>query len=391
MIPSYEYRARQPVTRGVSAVGRIKRIGLLLALLAAALGLGGCGYDVSVEELFTLPRMAEGYTDLAQQLDGLLNQGYEYASPTGGRNIQSVQMVDLDGDGRQEALAFMRRSSDEKPLKIFVFRMENENYQLYCTIESSGTAVDSVYYQDLNGDGRRELVVGWRISTDVQTVAVYAVEREPVALMSSGYTRFMMQDLNGDGLPSLLVLRTSEEGLPVAEFYGWQDGQMGIAYRCTLSSTMAALSRGSLVSGRMDAATPAMFITGVDEQGMAVTALAGPVSNLLLAVLFLGIGKVIYLYAPYSAGMNVFFEWCLFTVAPMSVGMGLFNLIPIPPLDGSKVLAMFLPNSAYGQLMRYERYGILVLLALSWLGLGGNFLGDAIYGVYEALFHIFFA
>ena len=156
MILSYEYRARQPVTRGVSAVGRIKRIGLLLALLAAALGLGGCGYDASVEELFTLPRMAEGYTDLAQQLDGLLNQGYEYASPTGGRNIQSVQMVDLDGDGRQEALAFMRRSSDEKPLKIFVFRMENENYQPYCTIESSGTAVDSVYYQDLNGDGCRD-------------------------------------------------------------------------------------------------------------------------------------------------------------------------------------------------------------------------------------------
>ena len=271
MILSYEYRARQPVTRGVSAVGRIKRIGLLLVLLAAALCLGGCGYDVSVEDLFTLPRMAEGYTDLAQQLDGLLNQGYEYASPTGGRNIQSVQMVDLDGDGRQEALAFMRRSSDEKPLKIFVFRMEDENYQPYCTIESSGTAVDSVYYQDLNGDGCRELVVGWRISTDVQTVAVYAVEREPVALMSSGYTRFMMQDLNGDGLPSLLVLRTSEEGLPVAEFYGWQDGQMGIAYRCTLSSTMAALSRGSLVSGKMDADTPAMFITGVDERGVAVT------------------------------------------------------------------------------------------------------------------------
>ena len=127
------------------------------------------------------------------------------------------------------------------------------------------------------------------------------------------------------------------------------------------------------------------------KQGMALTALAGPVSNLLLAVLFLGIGKVIYLYAPYSAGMNVFFEWCLFTVAPMSVGMGLFNLIPIPPLDGSKVLAVLLPDSAYGQLMRYERYGILVLLALSWLGLGGNFLGNAIYGVYEALFHIFFA
>ena len=243
----------------------------VMLLLLAALCFSGCGYDASVEELFALPRMAEGYTDLAQQLDGLLNQGYEYASPTGGRNIQSVQMADLDNDGRQEALAFMRRSSDEKPLKIFVFHMGEENYEPYCTIESSGTAVDSVYYQDLNDDGRRELIVGWRISNDVQTVAVYSLEREPVTLMCSGYTRFIMQDLNGDGMPSLLVLRTSEEGQPVAEFYGWQEEQMGIAYRCTLSSTMAALSRGSLVSGRMDADTPAMFITGVDERGVAVT------------------------------------------------------------------------------------------------------------------------
>ena len=127
------------------------------------------------------------------------------------------------------------------------------------------------------------------------------------------------------------------------------------------------------------------------KQGMAITALAGPVSNFLLAILFLEIGKVIYLYAPYSDGMNVLFSWCLYTVAPMSVGMGLFNLIPFPPLDGSKVLAVFLPDGAYGKLMRYERCGILILLALSWLGLGGNALGNAIYSVYAALFHIFFA
>ncbi len=244
---------------------------LLLPVLAALLVLCGCGYDASVEELFTLPRMAEGYTGLAQKLDELIVQGYEYASPTGGRNIQSVQMADLDGDGRQEALAFFRRSGDEKPLKIFVFHMEDDAYQHFCTIESSGTAVDSVYYQDLTGDGQRELIVGWRISADVQTVAVYTVEREPVVLMSSGYSRFVMQDLNGDGIPSLLVLRTGEDSLPAAEFYGWQDGQMGVAYRTTLSSTMASVNRGSLVSGRMDGDTPALFITGVDERGVAVT------------------------------------------------------------------------------------------------------------------------
>ena len=119
------------------------------------------------------------------------------------------------------------------------------------------------------------------------------------------------------------------------------------------------------------------------KQGMAVTALAGPVSNLILAVLFLGIGKVIYLYAPYSAGMNVFFEWCLFTVAPMSVGMGLFNLIPIPPLDGSKVLFSLLPDRAYNTMLRYERYGMLLLWAVVLLGVGDKWMSAAIQWTYE--------
>ena len=180
----------------------LKKCILLLMAWAAAALLTGCNFfDASVEQLFTLPRMAPEYTGLSQQLDSLIAQGYEYASPSGGRNIQSVQMLDLEDDGRQEAMVFMRRSADEKPLKIMVFRLdEDEGYRLFCTIESSGTAVDSVYYQDLNGDGRRELIVGWRISADVQTLAAYTIEPEPVALMSCGYSRFTIQDLNGDGV-----------------------------------------------------------------------------------------------------------------------------------------------------------------------------------------------
>ena len=73
------------------------------------------------------------------------------------------------------------------------------------------------------------------------------------------------------------------------------------------------------------------------KQGMALTALAGPVSNFVLAVLAMLISKVIYLYAPYSAAMDVVFSFCLYTLAPLSIGLGLFNLIPIPPLDGAQM------------------------------------------------------
>ena len=146
------------------------------------------------------------------------------------------------------------------------------------------------------------------------------------------------------------------------------------------------------IQGYQNIALGSPFAAWFADLGIADYAInTGVIIMFLLAILFLGIGKVIYLYAPYSDGMNVLFSWCLYTVAPMSVGMGLFNLIPIPPLDGSKVLAMFLPNSVYEKLMRYEYYGLMLLLILNWLHFGGNIFQKTIYGVCEALFHIFFA
>lgn len=126
------------------------------------------------------------------------------------------------------------------------------------------------------------------------------------------------------------------------------------------------------------------------KQGMAVTALAGPVSNFLLAILLITISKVIYLYAPYTAEWNAAFSFCLYTAAPLSIGLGLFNLLPIPPLDGSKVLGVLLPDEAYLKLMRYERYGILLLLALSMLGVTGNFISGVIVRTYEMLFNLIY-
>ena len=126
------------------------------------------------------------------------------------------------------------------------------------------------------------------------------------------------------------------------------------------------------------------------KQGMAVTALAGPASNFLLALLAMLISRLIYLYAPYNPVGQTVFDFCLYTVAPLSIGLGLFNLLPLPPLDGSKVLAMFLPDRAYAVWMRYERYGMLVLLVLSFADIGSSFISNAILGVYSAFFTLFY-
>lgn len=126
------------------------------------------------------------------------------------------------------------------------------------------------------------------------------------------------------------------------------------------------------------------------KRGMAITALAGPVSNILLAVIAVLISKAIYLYIPYSPVADTVFSFFLYTLAPLSIGLGVFNLIPIPPLDGSKVLGVLLPDRAYFTLMRYEHYGMILLLVLSFVGVGGSAVGQVIFQVYEGLVYLIF-
>lgn len=117
------------------------------------------------------------------------------------------------------------------------------------------------------------------------------------------------------------------------------------------------------------------------RQGMALTALAGPASNLLLALLLLIPARLIYTYAHYSVFNQTALDF-LTSTAALSIGLGLFNLILIPPLDGSKVLAVLLPERAYRWLMRYERFGIFALWLLVALGVGGRYMSLAIRWVY---------
>ena len=123
------------------------------------------------------------------------------------------------------------------------------------------------------------------------------------------------------------------------------------------------------------------------KQGMAITALAGPVSNFLLAVLCLLPVGWIYWYAQ----VTTFTLWLynfLINVVILSIGLGLFNLLPIPPLDGSKVLFALLPDRLYWKLMRYERYGMLVLLVLVAFDVGSDFLSRGILWIFNALWNL---
>lgn len=99
------------------------------------------------------------------------------------------------------------------------------------------------------------------------------------------------------------------------------------------------------------------------KRGMALVSLAGPVSNLLLAFVGVIILKLMVVFnVPYIKILNDFVQLLIL----LNIGLCVFNLIPIPPLDGSKIFLSLLPNKMYYDIMRYEHLGwILLVVALS--------------------------
>lgn len=125
--------------------------------------------------------------------------------------------------------------------------------------------------------------------------------------------------------------------------------------------------------------------------GMALTALAGPISNFVLAfaaMLVYTIIHIINLKTGVFAGAMYQISYFVLLFAQVNLCFMVFNLIPIPPLDGSRVLGLFLSTSAYFKLQRFERYSMILIIVLSFLnvfsvviGTGVNFVLDGIINV----------
>lgn len=112
------------------------------------------------------------------------------------------------------------------------------------------------------------------------------------------------------------------------------------------------------------------------KRDSAICAVAGPVSNILLAfvsVIILSIWDA-FVFFEIRNYLTLFVRSLFEQMVAMNISFAVFNLIPFPPLDGSKILGAFLPDDKYNKLLMYERFGFPILMILSYTGVTARVL-----------------
>ncbi len=242
----------------------MKRV-CLIALIFVLL-LAGCGSGTQ-SDIFALPDLPETQRALLETVDQVCLEGFQYAEPRSGVNRYPVQLVDLDGDGEDEGIVFLREIVDTYKTYIYIFEQSESVFSLFDIIEGPENDIYTVSYSKMIKDGGYELIVKWGETEDESNaITAHSLTADGmVKTLDISAKQFSISDISGDGENELLAV-AKRNGAIYADIYAEQSGKISKIDSVILSKHGGEVTR--ILSGKVSASVNGVFIERETEDGI---------------------------------------------------------------------------------------------------------------------------
>ncbi len=239
--------------------------------------LSGCSLEYG-DGLLSLPKLPGEYLLLQHEIDEILNTGAVYATAETGSNRQAVQLIDVDGDGEDEAIAFFRMPGGD--FLVCVYERRESGYEEIGRAEGFGNTIHAVHYPRISADGKLALALSWGLDdAGSYGMTVFAFENgELKSQMDVQYTSMLMEDIDGDSVDELFfAVRDASSGVYTLKGYGYSYDSYRQRTEAPLCMEVRSVSRMKL--GMTADMEQAVFVDSAATGGGYVTDIVALTEN----------------------------------------------------------------------------------------------------------------
>ncbi|MEA4920720.1 MAG: hypothetical protein VB078_07360 [Clostridiaceae bacterium] len=249
----------------------IKKLILAAMFMASAALFSGCALQLQYGDgLLALPSLPAEYIELQSQINNILETGAVSAAAESGENRQSIQLVDIDGDGANETIAFFRQTDGNYLIKAY--KKEAGSYKEIGSVEAVGLTLHSIYYPVSSVTGQKCLAVCWGIDeSNNYGMTVYTFGEDGMEdILSVQYSGIIVGDFSGDSLDELcFAVKDQSSGQMTLKVYSLKGKMYEQDAEILLCNEVKNVS--SMTLGRYNKNSKAIFLDSAAYGGGYVT------------------------------------------------------------------------------------------------------------------------
>lgn len=257
----------------MSMVKKVFRLAIIGAFVLSLSLLSGCsGFSITADDFLSPPRASGEMYKIEKALKETLKTEYTLKYPTAGEYRSAYILYDLTNVGDKNfAIAFYSTTNEKNStfMNLMLMQKVDENWLLVSDIVVNAVGVEKVDFADLNGDGIKEITIGWNVYGGMdKKVTTYALNGlKLVPIMQENYTGFMCCDLFGDGRKELfLIHHDTITATAMAKYFSFNEDEVKASGSCAIDGSV--LSYHEPVFTKLPNGTAAIHIDAVKGAGM---------------------------------------------------------------------------------------------------------------------------